>query len=578
MPFAPICTTATSVLRAKRSMAILVAKPEQRVQPETKADTADTAQDAHTTPSDGSTSEEIHTKYSPSKWDIWMLGMTIVVGGQYFSWNVGVEAGLYSYLIAYFLIASAYITLCCCTSEVTGALPFAGGAYGLSRCTLGFFPGYLIGCCEALEYIAYVATSVVSLAQMIIQAAPILAGLEPAIALVFYLSALFFHIRGDRAFWRFNMAIGSISIFIVLLYCFGSLPYVNFAKYADDPSMRFVNGFSGFMKALPLASWFFVGVEALSLASDQVAQPKTSVPFAQISCVLTLFVTGIMVFFVTVSLPPGISHLPSELVPFNNCFELLFQIPHHMATILSIPATYGTAFGFMWCYGNLIAAMAQSHLLPPFLARTTNRCGVPYAGICFGSFLSYLICLLVHFVPSVGLYLFSICITCAFMSYTGQCIGYISLKLNYRNIKSSSFRNPFGIGGALYSMAIWITGIVAIAGYQGNGGVEIAVLGGIVGLLAIYYYTYAKKRQIFSTQENRVLLVAHVMKFNGQRAAAVRKKRSGSGRNRTTNGATDHSNHSTNVSTKVTKSFSRTAAAATARVASTNESHSGAVK
>ncbi|GAB9466634.1 Atp-binding protein [Globisporangium polare] len=120
------------------------------------------------------TTNVIFRAYSPSKWDIWMLGITIVIGGQYFSWNAGLAAGLYSYLSAYFLIASAYITLCCCTSEVTGALPFAGGAYGLSRCTLGFFPGYLIGCCDALEYIAYVATSVVSLAKMIIEAAPVL--------------------------------------------------------------------------------------------------------------------------------------------------------------------------------------------------------------------------------------------------------------------------------------------------------------------------------------------------------------------------------------------------------------------
>lgn len=101
------------------------------------------------------------------------------------------------------------------------------------------------------------------------------------------------------------------------------------------------------MKVLPIAAWFFVGVEALNLASDQVMHPKVVIPFAQIACVLALFATGITVFFVTVSLPPGIATLPTELAPFNNCFESLLQVSSRFATILSIPATYATAYGFM---------------------------------------------------------------------------------------------------------------------------------------------------------------------------------------------------------------------------------------
>ncbi|GAB9466639.1 hypothetical protein Gpo141_00004009 [Globisporangium polare] len=486
------------------------------------------------------------SKYKPGKWDIWMLGITIVIGGQYFSWNAGFTAGLYSYMLAYFLIASAYITLCCCTSEITGALPFAGGAYGLSRCTLGFYPAFMIGCCEALEYIVYVSSSVLSLVDMVVLIVPVLDPVRPLVWAAFYISALFFHLKSDRVFWIFNAVIGFASIAIVVLFCFGALPYVSFAKYAHDPNMQFVGGFAGFMKALPLAPWFFVGVEALSLASDQVAHPKLMIPFAQVTCVLTLLVTGVMVFFVAVSLPPGIAELPEELVPFNNCFELLFGISRKLATILSLPATYATAFGFMWCYGKLISAMATSRLLPPFLARTTLRHGAPYMALLAGSALSYSMCLLVYLIPSISAYLFSVCITCAFMSYTGQCIGYIALKLNYRNIKSSNFHSPCGIPGALYSMSVWILSIIAIAKYQGNGGVEIIAFCCIAAALTIFYFAYARKRQTFSAQENRILLVAHVMKFNGKRTAAARggaahnKRHKGTGSGNTNNNNTSH--------------------------------------
>ncbi|EGZ17999.1 hypothetical protein PHYSODRAFT_501600 [Phytophthora sojae] len=279
------------------------------------------------------------------------------------------------------------------------------------------------------------------------------------------------------------------------------------------------------MKALPLAGWFFVGVEALSLSSDQVDQPKKIVPIAQVSCVLTLFAISLFVYFVTASLPPGLASLPTELVPFNRGFTLMFNIPHHVATILSLPATYATAFGFMWCYGKLIAAMAMSRLLPKFLSKTTKEHESPYGALIAGSAVSYGLCIVSYFVPAVGKNLFRICILSAFMSYTGQCIGYISLKRNYKNIKSSEFQSPFGVAGAVYSMTIWILATIAVVAFQDNDGVEIIAFGVTVTLLTLFYFGYSRTRQTFSAAENRVMLVAHVTKFNVKKVAAGRHKR-----------------------------------------------------
>ncbi|KAJ0394845.1 hypothetical protein ATCC90586_004644 [Pythium insidiosum] len=98
-----------------------------------------------------------------------------------------------------------------------------------------------------------------------------------------------------------------------------------------------------------------------------------------------------------------------------------------------------------------------------------------------------------------------------------------------------------GIAGAVFSFCVWFLGLVSIIGFQDNGGIEVGTFAVIVALLTIFYYVYARKRQTFSVQENRVLLVAHVMKFNTKRGAGGRKKPSRSGTN--TN-ATDTSQHS----------------------------------
>lgn len=455
--------------------------------------------------------------YRPGRWDIWILGLAIGLGGQYFSWNAGLAAGLYTFMLIYLVVGFAYITLCCCTSEITGALPFAGGAYGLSRCTLGFYAGFIIGCAEALEYIVYVSTSVLSLADMLVESIPELAGLEPLIWLLFYVSSLYVHIRGDYIFWRWNMVIGVLSLFFVLLYCIGSFPHTNFAANADnDPDFRYVHGIRGFLRSLPLSCWFFVGVEALSLATDDVLEPKIAIPFAQVSCILALFASGIVVLFVTVSLPPpGLNQVSKLLAPFDNGFQLLFDVSVKTATLFSIPAMYATTFGFMWGYGKLIAAMATSKLLPPVLARPHPRYGTAYWGLLSGSVLGYFVCLLVFFVPAIkDKYVFNICIAMAFLGYAGQCIGYIALKRNYPSIKSSAFRSPFGIYGAVYSLIVWLLGLTSIAFFQENGGIEISVFFAVLIALTLVYFGYAQSRQTLSSKEHKVFLQAHVMKFN----------------------------------------------------------------
>ncbi|DAZ92522.1 TPA: hypothetical protein N0F65_012752 [Lagenidium giganteum] len=447
--------------------------------------------------------------YRPGGVDIFFLGITMVIGGQYIIWNEGLKDGVYGYAIACLLMGAAYVVFCCCIAEITGALPFAGGSYGLTRCTLGLYMGFLIGCCEALEYIVYVSSAVVSLGQIVTECVPDLEGYEPLIWLAFYVTALFFHIRGFRPFWVLNFLLGMVSLLIVLIFCFGSLSHINFNKYAlkaDIARSDKSGGVVGFMSVMPLAAWFFLGIETLNLASDQVERPTVVIPKAQICCVLTLFVTGAMVFFVAISLPPGISSYPQEFAALNRGFVLMFPLTKASATLLSLPATYATAFAFIWCYGKLISAMATSKLLPPVLA-ARSRYGTPYVAIVTGSVISYVASAVVFYTDHSNFAAIT-CITCAFLTYIAQCISYISLRLNLRNMETSTFRSPFGIAGAVFAIGVWVLALVGVAGFQENHYIVVSTLVIIIALLSVFYLVYARKRQTLSPQEKRVLLVA----------------------------------------------------------------------
>lgn len=281
--------------------------------------------------------------------------------------------------------------------------------------------------------------------------------------------------------------------------------------------------------------------------------PKTTVPIAQVSCIITLFVTGLMVLFITASLSidGGIAEIAGQLFPLNNGF-MLMGTSSTIAKLLSFPATYATGFGFIWCYGKLIQALATSRLLPNALV-TKSRYDTPYVALIAGSAVSYAICLVVFFVPELAQYIFPVCITSAFSAYTGQCTGYISIKHNYKRIKSSQFVSPFGQWGAIYSMSVWIAGIVSIAGFQDDNCIAIGLFGCVSGCVIVLYYAYAEKRQTFSPQENKVLLVAHVIKFNtnkGSAKSATRKSLKGarsSAENKSSNREANKTNQTSSV-------------------------------
>ena len=150
------------------------------------------------------------------------------------------------------------------------------------------FLHHYIGMCESVEYIIYVASSAISLSTMIAQLTNTSAEMVPVYCLVFYVISATLNIVGGRTFWWTCTVLGVVSLAIIVVYCLGSLPWVSMSSNAptkevtgsDDtmtPNQWFVGGMSMFMKVLPLAPWFFVGVESLNLCASLVHEVSSSV-------------------------------------------------------------------------------------------------------------------------------------------------------------------------------------------------------------------------------------------------------------------------------------------------------------
>jgi hypothetical protein len=68
----------------------------------------------------------VRDELSLTAFDLWALGMTIVIGGQYFGWNAGLAMGFGSFLIAFVLVAFAFMVLSFSLAELSGVVPFGG--------------------------------------------------------------------------------------------------------------------------------------------------------------------------------------------------------------------------------------------------------------------------------------------------------------------------------------------------------------------------------------------------------------------------------------------------------------------
>src|SRR3984893_11512070 len=98
------------------------------------------------------------------KW-LWALGGGTVISGEYFGWNFGLPSGgFWGLSIATALMATMYVCMVYCISELTAALPHAGGFYSFTRCAFGPLGGFICGVTDTIEYVLTVSVTVVAVA------------------------------------------------------------------------------------------------------------------------------------------------------------------------------------------------------------------------------------------------------------------------------------------------------------------------------------------------------------------------------------------------------------------------------
>lgn len=230
---------------------------------------------------------------------VYALAMTMTLAGIHVDWSYGLKNGFFIFLIGFLVISIGHISLVLCSAEMTGILPFSGGAYGFARVTLGPYIGYIVGYCDAYRCLTYVMRRLFTFGRMMELATDSPHKLQPLYWLLFLIPCILVDSVGSKSFWGLISVFGAVSLLATILYFLAASPQMDFDAYVLNhrDKLDFNVDFEGFLFASLSASRAYLGLAQLTLSCEETKEVISAV-----CCHLALlFVTNFFLFCFTIA-------------------------------------------------------------------------------------------------------------------------------------------------------------------------------------------------------------------------------------------------------------------------------------
>ncbi|MNQ60799.1 putative amino acid permease YhdG [compost metagenome] len=310
------------------------------------------------------------------------LGVSLVIAGQFSGWNYGLaDNGWANMLLATLLMAALSGGLALCISELSSAMPHAGGVFAYAQSAFGPFVGYLVGaaCAIALTIgTGAAATFVASYMESVFG----FGGWPVKIALFAVIIGI--HIRGVGEAMGVTLLDGAIAAATLLIFGAAMLPQVETAHLFGGGSFGESISLRGIFACVPFAIWMFICIEQVSSAAEEAANPGHAMPRGIVAAVATLLLTALTVL---VSAPgaAGVAVVGAAGDPLYAAMTHSgrYDASSWLALLVGCGAVCGllaTFFSVVYSASRQLYALARDGYFPAALART-NRRGSPYVAL-----------------------------------------------------------------------------------------------------------------------------------------------------------------------------------------------------
>ena len=328
-------------------------------------------------------------KRSLTGFHLWGLAVGLVISGEYFGWSYGwASAGTLGFLVTTVFVAVMYTTFIFSFTELTTAIPHAGGPFAYSYRAFGPFGGFVAGFATLIEFVFAPPAIALTIGAYVNFQFPALE--VKTVAVGAYLVFMGLNIAGVTIAATFELCITLLAIFELLVFMGVVAPgfsWANFTANGWAGAAEFTPAaWGGIVAAVPFAIWFFLAIEGAAMAAEEVKDPTRVVPKAYIAGILTLVLLafGVMIFAGGTG---DWSQLAKTDKPLPEAMKLVVGESSgwlHMLIWIGLFGLIASFHGIIMGYSRQIFAMARAGYLPGFFAKVHPRLKTPVWAILAG--------------------------------------------------------------------------------------------------------------------------------------------------------------------------------------------------
>lgn len=320
---------------------------------------------------------------------LWGIAVGLVISGEYFGWNFGWgSAGTLGFLVTTILVAVMYTTFIFSYTELTTAIPHAGGPFAYALRAFGPIGGFIGGFATLIEFVFAPPAIALAIGAYLNVQFP---GLDPKLAAVgAYIVFMALNIVGVTIAATFELFVTILAIGELLIFMGVVAPGFSFDRFAHNgwagTSTFDMKALSGIFAAIPFAIWFFLAIEGAAMAAEETKEPKKVVPIAYIAGILTLVVLafGAMIFTGGVG---DWSTLATVNDPLPQAMKLVVGNGSgwlHMLVWIGLFGLIASFHGIIVGYSRQIFALGRAGYMPAVLAKVHPKFATPHWAIIAG--------------------------------------------------------------------------------------------------------------------------------------------------------------------------------------------------
>jgi ethanolamine permease len=323
-----------------------------------------------------------------NSYQLWSIAVGLVISGEYFGWNYGWgTSGTIGFLVSTVIVTVMYVTFIFSYTELTAAIPDAGGAFEYAHRAFGSVGGFVAGFATLVDFLLApptIAYALGSYAHFLNDSIPII-----PTAIGSYVIFIGINILGIKESARFSLIMTILSIVELVIFMAIIFPYFKTENFvAHNPPNISIDGvFAG----IPFALWFFVAIEGVAMVAEEVKDPKTTIPKAYISGIITLVILafGIMILSAGVGDWRKLSNID---YPLPETLSMVLGQNSYFAKIFASLGLFGLIASFHCntiSYSRQIYALSRAGYLPDFLSVVSKKFQTPHWALIIGGLVGF---------------------------------------------------------------------------------------------------------------------------------------------------------------------------------------------